>query len=212
MIKRSLKILGAILATAIGLYPVLYFIIDRKFGLLQSKTETILTSIFWNTAFYTHIILGGLALLIGWIQFNEKIRINKTPLHRKIGKLYVICALVSATASLYIALYATGGIITTLGFAALGVIWFYTTFSAYIHIKNRRVEAHKKMMIYSYAACFAAVTLRIWLPLLTNLFHDFTTAYRIVAYLSWMPNLIVAFFIIKMNPQKTSANIAAIGT
>ena len=48
------------------------------------------------------------------------------------------------------------------------------------------------MMIYSYAACFAAVTLRIWLHLLTALFGGFITAYTIVAWLSWVPNLIVA--------------------
>ncbi len=52
------------------------------------------------------------------------------------------------------------------------------------------------MMIYSYAACFAAVTLRLWLPMLTALFHDFKTAYRIVAWLCWLPNLAVARYIL----------------
>jgi len=53
------------------------------------------------------------------------------------------------------------------------------------------------MMIYSYAACFAAVTLRIWLPFLTMAFHDFNTGYRIVAFLCWVPNMIVAWFIVQ---------------
>ncbi len=209
MIKTILKILFALFATLVALYPAIYFIIDRKFGLLQSKSEIILTSIFWNAGFYTHIILGGLALLIGWTQFNERFRINKMSLHRKIGQLYVIFSLLSATASLYIALYATGGIITTIGFISLGVIWFYTTYTAYIHVRNKRIASHQKMMIYSYAACFAAVTLRIWLPLLAMLFQDFTTAYRIVAYLCWIPNLIIAYFIIKkMNLPKTTTHSA----
>ena len=209
MIKKIFKILFAVFAILVGLYPAIYFLIDRKFGLLQSKSESTLSNIFWNTGFYTHIIFGGLALLIGWTQFNDKIRITKMPLHRLIGKIYVIFSLLSAAASFYIALYATGGIITTLGFISLGIIWFYTTLNAYIHIRNKRIASHQKMMIYSYAACFAAVTLRIWLPLLTILVHDFIIAYRIVAYLCWIPNLIIAYFLTKrINLHKTAGNIA----
>ena len=209
MIKKIFKILFAVFAILVGLYPAIYFLIDRKFGLLQSKSESTLSNIFWNTGFSTHIIFGGLALLIGWIQFNDKIRITKMSLHRLIGKLYVIFSLLSATASFYIALYATGGFITTLGFISSAIIWFYTTLNAYIHIRNKRIALHQKMMIYSYAACFAAVTLRIWLPLLTILFHDFIIAYRIVAYLCWIPNLIIAYFITKrIDLHKTASNIA----
>jgi len=46
-------------------------------------------------------------------------------------------------------------------------------------------------MVRSYALIFAAVTLRIELPLLTAAFHDFTPAYLVVAWLSWVPNLLV---------------------
>jgi len=48
-------------------------------------------------------------------------------------------------------------------------------------------------MIYSYAECFAAVTLRIWLPLLTLVLGEFLTAYRIVAWLCWVPNILFAY-------------------
>lgn len=58
-------------------------------------------------------------------------------------------------------------------------------------------------MIYSYAACFAAVTLRIWLPLLTAAFlGDFIKAYTIVAWLCWVPNIIVAYFIVRRLPSR----------
>ena len=52
-------------------------------------------------------------------------------------------------------------------------------------------------MIYSYAACFGAVTLRIWLPLLILLLGSFEPAYRIVAWLAWVPNLIFAYYWVK---------------
>jgi hypothetical protein len=52
-------------------------------------------------------------------------------------------------------------------------------------------------MVYSYAMCFAAVTLRIWLPLLLLIFGDFETSYRIVAWLCWLPNLLFAYIWVK---------------
>jgi len=57
-------------------------------------------------------------------------------------------------------------------------------------------------MIYSYAACFAAVTLRIWLPLLTMIYGDFVKAYVIVAWLCWIPNIIVAGVITRRLPKQ----------
>ncbi|MFL5788898.1 MAG: DUF2306 domain-containing protein, partial [Flavisolibacter sp.] len=68
---------------------------------------------------------------------------------------------------------------------------------AFIEIRNKQIVEHQKMMTYSYASCFAAVTLRIYLPVLTLLFNDFTTAYQLVAWLCWVPNIIVAYIIVK---------------
>lgn len=52
-------------------------------------------------------------------------------------------------------------------------------------------------MVYSFSATFAAVTLRFWLPLLLGLFRlDFSVAYPIVAWLCWVPNLLVARWIV----------------
>lgn len=187
----------AIFATLVGLYPAIYFFMDRKFGLLQSKSEAVLTNLPWNIAFYTHIILGGLALLIGWTQFIEKWRDNYLTLHRNTGKVYVVAVLASALAGIYIALYATGGKIPSLGFLCLGIVWFSTTLKAYLSIRKGELEAHQKMMVYSYAACLAAVTLRIYIPILTPLFNDFIKAYSLIAWLCWVPNIIVAYFITK---------------
>jgi hypothetical protein len=48
------------------------------------------------------------------------------------------------------------------------------------------------MMVYIYDACFAAVTLRIWFPLLMIIFDDFITACTIVSWMCWVSNLFVA--------------------
>jgi uncharacterized membrane protein len=190
-------VLMVLLVTIVGLYPSLYFLPPGQFGFLHSKSEAILSSSVWHAAFYIHIIGGGLALLIGWSQFSRKIRQRYLPLHRAIGKTYIVAVLASALAGIYIGFYADGGIVASLGFISLGLIWFSTTLAAYLYIRKGQVNNHEKMMIYSYAACFAAVTLRIWLPLLTILYHDPLKAYVIVAWYCWVPNMVVAFFVVK---------------
>jgi len=203
MTQRLSIIVIGIFATITGLYPGVYLFMDRKFGLLSSKSTTLLENTSWNIAFYTHIFLGGIALLIGWIQFNSKLRLRNISVHKTIGKIYVACVIPSSIASIGLSIFATGGLIPSLGFFCLGIIWFTTTLFAYLNIRNGRIDQHRKLMIYSYAACFAAVTLRLWLPLLTNIFNDFIIAYSIVAWLCWIPNLAVANLIVrKLGPYR----------
>jgi hypothetical protein len=207
MLDKFLKLVMAVLALFVGLYPFRYFFVDRKFGLLQLKSESLLTNPFWNIGFYSHIVPGGIALLIGWLQFNKRIRTKRLTWHRTIGKIYVVSALVSSMAAIYVALYATGGIVASLGFMCLGLFWFFSTYKAYTSIRYKNIDGHREMMIYSYAACLAAVTLRLWLPLLRSLFHDFTKAYLLVAWISWIPNLLVAFYIIRRQRLATNNSL-----
>ena len=184
----------AFLAIGVGLYPLQYLLIDGKIALLASKSDALLANVFWQIGFYGHITFGGLALMTGWVQFSKKIRSRNLNLHRNLGKFYVITAVISGICGVYIAFNATGGWITTLGFLGLGLVWLYTTLKAYFAIRKRDLQLHQGMMIFSYAACFAAVTLRIWLPLLTIVLGDFRIAYKIVAWLCWVPNIAFAYF------------------
>lgn len=191
-----------IMCVLIGLYPISYFVIDRHFGLLSSKSQELLTDQLWNITFYGHIVLGGIALLIGWLQFSAKLRKNNLSLHRVIGKVYVIAVLISGICGVYIAQSATGGISNVIGFSLSGIIWLVTTILAYTSIRAGRIEIHQNYMTYSYAVCFSAVTLRIWLSILVPLLGSFNEAYVIVGWLSWVPNVIVAYLIINRRQRK----------
>ncbi|MHA7865381.1 DUF2306 domain-containing protein [Flagellimonas marinaquae] len=182
------------LAIGIGLYPLVYLFASDDFGLLLNKSDEIRVSSLWKVAFYGHISLGGIALLVGWSQFIKKLRSRRLQLHRNLGKVYVVTAILSGLCGLYLGFYATGGWVSSIGFSSLALIWLFTTTRAYIAIKNKDLALHQGMMVYSYAACFAAVTLRIWLPILIVVFGEFIVAYKIVAWLCWVPNMIFAFF------------------
>ncbi|GAB4107821.1 hypothetical protein GCM10028791_02680 [Echinicola sediminis] len=168
---------------------------DTEIGLLGTKAPGLLADFFWNLGFYIHIVFGGIALLVGWVQFNQRLRNRYLSLHRTIGRFYVVSALLGALAGFYLGFHATGFWLTSLGFILLGTVWFVSTFMAYLFILRKKLVQHQRMMTYSYAACWAAVTLRIWLPLLNLIFADFVVAYTLVAWLCWVPNLVVAWWL-----------------
>ena len=185
------------LAIIIGLYPLFYWFGDARMGLLASKSETLLADSLWQTAFYGHISFGGLALLVGWMQFSKALRRNYLNWHRRLGLAYLISVILSGACGIYLAFFATGGWIPGLGFFLLGVFWIAFTLMAYRAIGRRDTLMHGRWMVYSYAACFAAVTLRIWMPILILIFGEFLIAYKIVAWLCWVPNLGFAYFWVK---------------
>lgn len=181
------------LCIGVGLYPLMYALVDMQEGLLGTKPSDLLANGLWRTAFNTHIAAGGLALLIGWSQFRTGLRQRYVVVHRWIGRVYVFAVLLSGSAALGISPHATAGPIASFGFGALAVLWLFTTWRAYTSIRHRRIEAHRRWMVRSYALTFAAVTLRLWLPLMNfGLGLEFNTAYRIVAWLCWVPNLLLA--------------------
>ena len=61
------------------------------------------------------------------------------------------------------------------------------------------IESHRQWMIRSYALAFAAVTLRIYMPFMQAVLGmEFLDAYLIVAWMCWVPNLLVAELIVRM--------------
>lgn len=184
-------------AVTVGIYPIAYFLFDMKGGLLATKTPELLSDTKWNIAFYIHISLGAFAMLTGWPQFIENWRNKNMNLHRMLGKIYLISVLISGISGFYIALFATGGFIAAAGFVFMSLAWLFTSAQAYRKIINLDINSHRNWMIRSYAITFSAVSLRLWLPVIQFIpGMDFITTYKIVAWLSWVLNLVIAEWII----------------
>jgi len=69
-ITKGFYFLLAFFAIAIGLYPLKYLLMGFHFDSMDAKNNEWVASIFWDISFYTHITFGGIALLIGWVQFS----------------------------------------------------------------------------------------------------------------------------------------------
>jgi hypothetical protein len=92
-----------------------------------------------------------------------------------------------------IAMESFGGLPTHVGFGMLAALWFFTAAMAYQRIMRGSVQSHREWMIRNFALTFAAVTLRIWLPLMTGpMGIAFPPAYVTISWLCWVPNLLVA--------------------
>ncbi len=147
--------------------------------------------------FLQHVAFGGIAMLSGFTQFSKTLRARKLKLHRLLGKIYLGSVLLSGIAGFYIAVHTFGGLPAQTGFVGLALAWLFTTPMAYQRIRNRNIDDHERWMIRSYALTWAAVTLRIYLPAFEHLLGmNFNASYPIIAWLCWVPNLIVAELII----------------
>jgi len=135
---------------------------------------------------------SALALAIGGFQLHPALRRRFTGLHRWMGRLYVLGVALGGSAGLYMAWHANGGVAGKLGFALLAIGWLSFTARGYFCIRARQVDAHRRWMIRSFALTFAAVTLRLYIPASQMAGIPFDSAYPVIAWLCWVPNLIVA--------------------
>ena len=149
------------------------------------------------TMLMVHIVGAMLAILVGPFQFLPGIRKGRwLKVHRWLGRTYLLSILFGGLGGLYMAQFAYGGTISRLGFGTLAILWLYSGYRAYKHIRNKEIEQHRQWMIRNYALTFAGVMLRVWAPISGAVGIDFLMAYRAIAWLCWVPNLLVAQWII----------------
>jgi uncharacterized membrane protein len=160
---------------------------------------------------YPHALFGALALGTGAAQLHPGLLVRRRALHRTLGTVYVASCAVVGLAGLYMAAYAAGGAVPRAGFGLLAVLLLATTGAAYRTARRREIRAHRAWMLRSFALIFAAVTLRIELPLLVAAFRgEFTPAYQVVAWLCWVPNLAFAEWRVRRS-RRAPALLRALG-
>ena len=165
-------------------------------------------------AAYLHLGGSGVALAMGAFQLNTRLRSRFIHVHRWMGRTYVIGVLLGGLAALALATRSQAGLPTHVGFGLLAALWLFTTTMAYRYIRGGNQALHRRWMIRSYALTFAAVTLRIYLPLSQVAGIPFDPAYQTISWLCWVPNLIVAEWImlrqrVAPSVREPSAVIAA---
>jgi len=137
----------------------------------------------------THVGFAALTLLVGPFQFFPALR-ARVRLHRTLGYVYFTGVLGGGVAGFCTAFIAYGGLVARVGFGALAVAWLWTGLAALLAVRRRDFASHEAWALRSFGLSFAAVTLRLYMPLwfMTGLqFEDF---YPVQAWLCWVPNLL----------------------
>jgi uncharacterized membrane protein len=164
-----------------------------------------------RVALSLHALGGAIALLAGPLQFVPRFRESSWNRHRLLGWIYSGAVLVAWCASLWIAPHSQTGWIASSGFLTLGAAWIVATGLAVKFIWQGDALRHRRWMIRSYALTAAAITLRMYLPLIFVFHWPFATGYPVIAWLCWVPNGIAAEVYLRFAPTPTMtlpANLA----
>ena len=111
-----------------------------------------------------HGVAGACALLLGPMQFSERLRRRYGCLHRVVGRIYVAGVFVAAPLGFYIEYFQErmGSSRTfTVTAAVFAMLWMTTTGVALAFILNGRVPEHRQWMTRSFAVALVFLEGRV---------------------------------------------------
>jgi hypothetical protein len=207
IIKGFLIFIVLVLALILAVNALSYANFDARYGFLRLKQQAIQTG-WYLPAYYSHVLISGVILVAGLFLVFPASR-NFPRVHRTLGYVYVMGILFfSAPGALGMSLFIQRGPGVLASFLLQGVLWFYFTAVAFSRIRQKDITGHKQWMWRSYALTFAAVTLRLYIYLASSSVDlSSPKAYALLAWLSWVPNLLVAELLINRPFREPSRQV-----
>jgi len=199
--SKGLWALGALLGAAVALVSYRYVLGVGLFA------PNVMQNRFVQPWIVVHAGGASTALLVGALQFLPRFRARGARTHRWVGRLYAAGCLAGGVSGLVLAVGTSAGPLAGWGFGLLAVCWLATTAQGWRFARSRRFEDHRRWMIRSFALTFAAVTLRIYMPLAPLLGLDPLKAYVAIAWLCWVPNLLAAELWLRGRPRPAPAYV-----
>ena len=203
---RLLRIIALFWILILSLSTLEYLTFKNDTDFLRFKAEAVKSG-WYLPAFYCHIFGSSVILLIGFFQFIKRWHRYKN-LHRVLGKVYVLGILLFAAPGAYfMTFFINRGAGVFASFIIQNTLWITFTIMAWAYIRKGDVNSHIFMMRRSYALAFAAVTLRFYIWLFSVLGNGvaFENNYLIIAFLSWVPNLLLVEWMSYRDKQRAPA-------
>ena len=111
-----------------------------------------------------HGLAGACAILLGPLQFSDRLRARYTKFHRVVGRIYITGALIVAPLGAYIQFFEErmGGP-RSFSIAALvdAILLMLTTAIAFAFILNGKVQQHRQWMTRSFAVALVFLEVRV---------------------------------------------------
>lgn len=153
-----------------------------------------------------HFVAGGVILVLGSVQFIGRLRVRHPRVHRWLGRVYVIAALLASVGGLvFISVKGTiGGPVMDVGFGLYGLLMIVAAVQTIRYARDRWLDAHRAWAVRLYALAIGSWLYRMdygfWLTLTRGLGHssDFRGAFDVaMAFFFYIPNLLVAELFIR---------------
>ncbi|KAE8131122.1 hypothetical protein BDV38DRAFT_32504 [Aspergillus pseudotamarii] len=124
------------------------------------------------TAMFSHTIAGSIAIVIGLVQFNTTLQFKYPVIHRYLGRLYFLCAMIITWSSRSFLADAIpkkevfSGDPFAYILSVLSISVPLTMACAIYAIWNRDINSHREFMVLNYASMLSAPLLRVqWITL-----------------------------------------------
>jgi uncharacterized membrane protein YozB (DUF420 family) len=188
---RGTEAVLAVMALAVAAYALLAYALQPAGASVGEAMQEVYRM--HPLLIHTHAFAAGLALLLGPWQFSTRLRNSRPQVHRWIGRVYLGAGIVlGGVSGLALSRLAQGGGVAHLGFACLAVVWLGTGLKGYLAIRAGDRVQHRRWMLRNHALTLAAVSLRIYIPISLAMGWPFQTAYAVIAWLCWVPHLLIA--------------------
>jgi hypothetical protein len=180
-----------------------YLNFSTDYGFLALKQKAVASS-WYLPAYYSHVTIGGLILLIGFFQLFTKYSLRFPKVHKYAGRFYVYGILLfSAPGGLIMSFFIDRGNWVLSSFILQSMLWFVLTIIGLRKIINQDITEHRKWMIRSYALTFAAVTLRLYVFIFNKHVElSSSQAYATIAWASWTINLLLVEIYLARHKRK----------
>ena len=112
---------------------------------------------------FPHIAGALTVLILGPLQFSRSMRQRNPARHRLLGKCYIVGVLVAAIPAVLMARHYPAFLPYSVTINA--VLWLTNTAAAFLAVRNRQFEQHRRWMARSYAMTATFIVPRIPLPI-----------------------------------------------
>ena len=215
-------------ALIFGLYIFVFYFLSSMRGDITQWNE-VLPDLYSDDApaatigIGAHFAAGSVILMLGCIQLIGSIRAKYPALHRWLGRVYVIAALITGVGGLvFIVVKGTvGGLMMDIGFTGYGVLTIIAAIAAIHFARQRDFVRHRAWAIRLFALAIGSWLYRMeygfWFLFTDGLGH--TSSFdgpfdQVMDFFFYLPNLVVAEIFIgrrKIATSKIARGFAASG-
>lgn len=197
--RRVLRVFGVVSCALVALVSFRYLLGAGP------VPPNVAENVFRHPWLLLHVIGAATALLVAPLQLSPALRSGSPSRHRWLGRTYVLGCTLGGVSGAVLAFGSVAGPVASAGFGLLAAAWLVATTAGWLSAARGRIAQHRAWMLRSFSLTYAAVTLRVYLAVLPLLPVTFLQGYRAIAFLCWVPNLLVAELLLRRAPERVAA-------